>query len=63
MRTGPPIDDEEDYDRPVWAGVVPLRASVGEPVADGRVLAGVPSFDTRRLDRTRQVEGRQRPAR
>ena len=45
VRTGPPIDDEEDYEWPVWAGVVPLRMSVGEPVADGRVLAEVPSFD------------------
>jgi nitroimidazol reductase NimA-like FMN-containing flavoprotein (pyridoxamine 5'-phosphate oxidase superfamily) len=51
VRTGPPIDDEEDYEMPVWAGVVPLRASVGEPLADGRVLAEAPSFDTGRLNR------------
>ena len=25
VRTGPPIDDEEDYQLPVWAGVIPLR--------------------------------------
>ncbi len=24
IRTGPPIDDEEDYALPVWAGVLPL---------------------------------------
>jgi nitroimidazol reductase NimA-like FMN-containing flavoprotein (pyridoxamine 5'-phosphate oxidase superfamily) len=52
VRTGPPIDDEDDYGWPVWAGIVPLRASVGEPVADGRVPADIPSFDTRRLIRT-----------
>jgi uncharacterized protein len=25
IRRGPPIDDEDDYDRRVWAGVLPLR--------------------------------------
>src|SRR5438128_9863292 len=25
VRTGPPLDDEEDYEMPVWAGVIPLR--------------------------------------
>ena len=34
VRTGPPIDDEEDYRLPVWAGVVPLRIEAGEPVVD-----------------------------
>jgi uncharacterized protein len=51
VRTGPPIDDEDDYGWPVWAGIVPVRASVGEPVADGRVPAGIPPFDTSRLTR------------
>jgi len=41
VRVGPPVDDEEDYARPVWAGVVPIRAQLGEPIADGRVLPGV----------------------
>jgi nitroimidazol reductase NimA-like FMN-containing flavoprotein (pyridoxamine 5'-phosphate oxidase superfamily) len=34
VRTGPPIDDEEDYKLPVWAGVLPLRLIVDAPVAD-----------------------------
>ena len=34
VRTGGPIDDAEDMDLPVWAGVVPLRLEAGEPVAD-----------------------------
>jgi nitroimidazol reductase NimA-like FMN-containing flavoprotein (pyridoxamine 5'-phosphate oxidase superfamily) len=34
MRSGPPVDDEEDYDRPVWAGVVPIALVKGNPVAD-----------------------------
>jgi len=32
VRTGPPIDDEEDYAVPAWAGVVPLSLRAGEPV-------------------------------
>src|SRR5689334_16176848 len=34
IRTGPPIDDEEDYALPVWAGVLPLSLVPGEPVPD-----------------------------
>jgi len=37
VRTGPPIDDEEDYSFPTWAGVVPLQVSVGVPLADPRL--------------------------
>lgn len=32
VRTGPPIDDEEDLALPVWAGVIPLSLSPGTPV-------------------------------
>ena len=51
VRTGPPLDDEEDYSFPVWAGVVPVRSELGEPEPDGRVLPGVPAVDTRRFVR------------
>jgi nitroimidazol reductase NimA-like FMN-containing flavoprotein (pyridoxamine 5'-phosphate oxidase superfamily) len=34
VRTGPPVDDAEDYDLPVWAGVVPLKLMRGEPEKD-----------------------------
>ena len=34
IRTGPPGDDEEDYDLPIWAGVVPVSSTYGEPVTD-----------------------------
>jgi len=37
VRTGPPIDDEEDYSFPTWAGVVPLEMKVGEPISDPRL--------------------------
>ncbi len=38
VRTGPPIDDEPDYALPVWAGVVPVRLELGEPIPDDRLL-------------------------
>ena len=41
IRTGPPIDDEEDYALPVWGGVVPVLQSFGEPLPDDRVLEGI----------------------
>lgn len=41
MRTGGPIDDEEDYALPIWAGVVPLAQQVLPAVADPRNLEGV----------------------
>jgi nitroimidazol reductase NimA-like FMN-containing flavoprotein (pyridoxamine 5'-phosphate oxidase superfamily) len=34
IRTGPPIDDEEDLTFPTWAGVIPLEMKSGEPVGD-----------------------------
>ena len=42
MRTGDVIDDEPDYDLPVWAGVLPLRLTAGDPIRDGRCDAGLP---------------------
>jgi uncharacterized protein len=49
VRTGPPLDDEEDYALPVWAGVVPLQSRSGEPVPDARLLPDVPALDDRRF--------------
>lgn len=37
IRVGPPIDDEEDYALPVWAGVLPLKLTASEPVPDPRL--------------------------
>ncbi len=34
VRTGPPVDDDEDYELPVWAGVLPLHVVPGVPVTD-----------------------------
>ena len=34
VRTGGPIDDDEDTAWPCWAGVIPLSLAVGEPIDD-----------------------------
>jgi nitroimidazol reductase NimA-like FMN-containing flavoprotein (pyridoxamine 5'-phosphate oxidase superfamily) len=46
VRTGPPIDDEEDYSFPTWAGVVPLEIKAGEPINDPKLnpLREVPTY-------------------
>jgi uncharacterized protein len=41
VRTGPPVDDEEDYALPMWAGVLPMRTVVGEPEPDPRLEPGL----------------------
>jgi uncharacterized protein len=41
VRQGPPIDDEEDYAFPTWAGVVPLTLVAGQPIDDARLLPGL----------------------
>jgi uncharacterized protein len=48
VRTGPPIDDDEDYALPVWGGVVPVVQTLGQPVPDGRVLEGIAAPELRR---------------
>ena len=40
VRTGPVVDDEEDYSFAVWAGVVPLTMVAGAPIDDSRLLDG-----------------------
>ncbi|HEY2471383.1 MAG TPA: pyridoxamine 5'-phosphate oxidase family protein [Terracidiphilus sp.] len=40
-RQGDPIDDEEDYSLPVWAGVVPLRLEAKSPIPDARLFEDV----------------------
>lgn len=41
VRTGPPIDDEEDYELDVWAGILPLIVSSGKPLDDKRLRDGI----------------------
>lgn len=40
IRTGDPVDDEEDYDLDVWAGVLPCTTTWGTPVDDARIKHG-----------------------
>lgn len=49
IRTGPPLDDEEDYALPAWAGVIPLSLHAGEPQPDRRLAPGtaVPDYVSR----------------
>lgn len=44
VRTGPPIDDDEDYQLDVWAGVLPLKLSAGKLIADERNIAEIPEY-------------------
>jgi hypothetical protein len=41
IRTGPPIDDEEDYTLNYWAGVLPLSLGYGAPINDERLTDGI----------------------
>jgi hypothetical protein len=43
---GDPVDDEDDYDLPVWAGVVPLALRAGAPDVDPlmRLDIATPSY-------------------
>ena len=49
IRTGGPRDSDEDARQPVWAGVVPLRMTLGVPELDPRSPAGLAPFDVSRL--------------
>ena len=48
VRTGDPKEDEEDYDLPYWAGILPLALEPGRPVPDPRLEPGstVPAYVT-----------------
>jgi hypothetical protein len=41
VRTGPPIDDEADYELPMWAGEIPLQIVAGTPIDDPRLTPGI----------------------
>jgi nitroimidazol reductase NimA-like FMN-containing flavoprotein (pyridoxamine 5'-phosphate oxidase superfamily) len=44
IRVGPPIDDEEDYSFPTWAGVIPLEMKTGAAVRDERCQQELPAY-------------------
>jgi nitroimidazol reductase NimA-like FMN-containing flavoprotein (pyridoxamine 5'-phosphate oxidase superfamily) len=41
VRSGGPVDDEDDYELPIWAGVVPVSTTLESPESDPRNLTGV----------------------
>jgi nitroimidazol reductase NimA-like FMN-containing flavoprotein (pyridoxamine 5'-phosphate oxidase superfamily) len=43
LRSGPVIDDEEDYALPIWAGVVPVHLQAEAPVRDERCDPSIPT--------------------
>ena len=55
IRSGPPVDDEEDHMLPCWAGELPFTLEVQSPVRDARLAVDVepPAYLTqyRRLSR------------
>ncbi len=56
VRSGPPVDDEEDYEIGCWAGVIPTPIHFAAPIDDPRLAPGieVPSYvrNYRRAGRT-----------
>ena len=56
IRTGPPIDEEEDYALPIWAGVIPVTQQFGQPANDPRLQPSItpPQSVTELLNDARQ---------
>ena len=44
IRVGPPVDDDEDYSFPTWAGVIPLEMTVGAAIRDDRCEQELPAY-------------------
>ena len=57
VRTGDPIDAEEDYDLPIWAGLIPLRTVAESPVDDPRLVPRVKAPEYVRRYRRGRVPG------
>ena len=48
-------DEDDDYDIPVWAGVLPITTSTGSVIDDDRLLAGVAPSDVVRALQNRNI--------
>jgi uncharacterized protein len=42
VRVGPPVDEQEDYALPVWAGILPLQATPLSPIRDELQSENIP---------------------
>jgi hypothetical protein len=40
-----PADPAEEYSLPIWAGVLPIKHSYGEPIPDPNLIPGIPVPD------------------
>lgn len=49
VRTGPPNDEKDDYELPVWAGVLPVHIAAGEPEPDPLLKSGTELADSVKL--------------
>ena len=54
VRTGPPLDEEEDYTLNVWAGVLPFRVQTEPPLPDPRLTSESQSVPNYLLDYARR---------
>lgn len=50
IRTGPPKDEPEDYDLPIWAGVLPISQIKGEAMPDPALRMDLAAPDYLRRD-------------
>lgn len=46
IRTGDPVDESDDYNLNVWAGVLPINNSFGEPISDQKLAEGIVVSDS-----------------
>ena len=44
VRVGPPVDDQDDYSFPTWAGVIPLELEAGAPLPDEHCQRACPAY-------------------
>jgi hypothetical protein len=45
VRVGPPVDEEDDYALPVWAGILPLHETPLSPIRDEPLAESIPLPD------------------
>ena len=55
ISSGHPDDEDEDYDLPVWAGVLPITTVAGELIDDERLLPGMAASDVVRRMQNRKL--------
>jgi len=55
ISSGPPDDEDDDYDIPVWAGVLPVTTTIGELQTDDRVIEGVDASEVVRALQNRRL--------